>query len=190
MKISFLAVALICIAAVAAGSVQAQPADVIVLTPHNLALGAPNPQCLAVNTFDVFDVDGLDGMRLGIGIACIKKEVTECGEPPLIPPFTPGCRQRVRLMLTIKFCPETDLLCESSTDSLTIRTVFREIFSGAFSLVNIAQGRVLVGTGAYKGQRGTLEGAGSTIFSAQGIDTTIVWVVRLTNHDEPEEDDL
>ena len=183
MKTHFLVVALICVAAVAAGSAQAQPDEVIVLTPHNLALGDPTSKCRAVNTFDVFDVNG--DTLLGTGTACIKKELVErgCGEPPLVPPFTPGCRQRVGLVLTFDFL---------SGSSLTVRTVFREIFSSQLSLVNIAKGRVTDGTGIYEGRRGTLEGAGSTIINIneQRIDTTIVWVIRLTEQDEFDEDEF
>jgi hypothetical protein len=179
MKIRFLVVALICTAAVAAGSAQAQPRNVIVVTPHNLAFGAPTSECHSVNLFDLFDISG--STLLGTGTACIKQELVEpgCGEPPLQPPFTPGCRQLVELVLTLQF----------SDGSLTIPTVFDEIFSSPFSLVNIAHGRVRHGTGAYsayRGRKGTLEGAGSTFLCepqstplcTYGIDTTIVWVIR------------
>ena len=130
MKIKVLGVALICAAAVAGVSARRQVIDVIVLTPHNLALGNPVPGCRAVNTFDVFDVNGVSGAKLGNGTACIKREVTECGEPPLLPPFTAGCRQRVGLDITFNFCP--GLLCATGHDSLTVKTVFNEIFSGPF----------------------------------------------------------
>jgi hypothetical protein len=155
MRTYLVLAAALLVVALATGTAQAKPKQVLALAPANLAFGPSTEQC-PIGTAE-FDLMSPSGAALGAGSACIQA---------IEPVGTTG--QRARSILTF----------ELAGGSLTIDTRLKERFIGEASLAQVAHGKVTAGTGRFADARGKLAGGGTVTFNADGsIDSNVVYVL-------------
>jgi hypothetical protein len=117
-----------------------------------------------------FDMVSLRGVPLGTGTTCVHS-FDGCS-------FAAGCRARVRATFTLEF----------RRGSLTAAMVLREVWPSDFSFIQRGKGRITGGTGEFEDARGRVKGGGTGVFTDQGADLDLVYVVHLTEDGEDDDD--
>jgi hypothetical protein len=113
-----------------------------------------------------FDIVSRRGVPLGTGTSCVHS-FDGCS-------FAAGCRATMRATFTLDF----------RRGSITASVVLREVWPTDLSLIQRGKGRVTAGTGEFEGARGRVKGGGTAVFTDQGIDPDLVYVVRLEGEDD------
>jgi hypothetical protein len=113
-----------------------------------------------------FDMVSRRGVPLGSGRTCVHS-FDGCS-------FAAGCRATLRATFTLDF----------ARGSLTAAMVLREVWPTDFSFIQRGKGRITVGTGAFEDARGRVKGGGTGVFTDQGVDPDLVYVVHLTTDDD------
>jgi hypothetical protein len=113
-----------------------------------------------------FDMVSLRGVPLGTGVTCVHS-FDGCS-------FAAGCRARMRATFTLDF----------QRGSITAAMVLREVWPTDFSFVQRGKGRIIGGTGEFEDARGRVKGGGTGVFTDQGVDPDLVYVVHLTENDD------
>jgi hypothetical protein len=105
-----------------------------------------------------FDVVSPAGAQVGTGSSCIQR-VDGCD------PFAVGCRQRAESIFTFAL---------AGRDAIVVSTKLHEVVldDDPFTLAQLALGKVVNGEGG-------LIGAGTLVFTPDGIESTLVYVLRL-----------
>jgi hypothetical protein len=112
-----------------------------------------------------FDMVTLRGVPLGTGTTCVHS-FDGCS-------FAAGCRARMRATFTLEF----------QRGSLTAAMVLREVWPTDVSFIQRGKGRIIAGTGEFEDMRGRVKGGGTGVFTDQGIDPDLVYVVHLREND-------
>jgi hypothetical protein len=113
-----------------------------------------------------FDIVSRRGVLLGSGRTCVHS-FDGCS-------FAAGCRATLRATFTLDF----------ARGSLTAAVVLREVWPTDFSFIQRGRGRITGGTGTFEDARGRVKGGGTGVFTDQGVDADLVYVVHLTTDDE------
>jgi hypothetical protein len=113
-----------------------------------------------------FDMVSLRGVPLGTGTTCVHT-FDGCS-------FAAGCRARIQATFTLEF----------GRGSLTAAMALREVWPTDVSFIQRVKGRITAGTGEFDDLRGRVKGGGTGVFTDQGIDPDLVYVVRLTENDD------
>jgi hypothetical protein len=170
-KLSYLLLALACVAAMTSGPAQAHDRGrgTIAFSVENFVLGSGS--CGATDFPISFDMRSLSGAPLGTGTSCIHTIDDGCF------PFRPFCRQTVEATFTLDF----------GRGTLTAPMTLREILPTETSFIHRGKGKIATGTGDFAGARGRVRGGGAATFTDQGLVGTLVYAVVLTG--DTDEDD-
>ncbi len=105
-----------------------------------------------------FDIASPGGASLGTGSSCIQV-VEGCEE------FAVGCRQRIEAVMSFAL---------SGRDPVIVAATLREVVldDDPFTVAQRVRGSVMNG-------KGRLRGAGTIAFPAEGVESTLVYVLRL-----------
>jgi hypothetical protein len=116
-----------------------------------------------------FDMVSLRGVLLGTGTTCVHS-FDGCS-------FAAGCRARIRATFTLEF----------GRGSLTAAMMLREVWPTDVSFAQRGKGRITAGTGEFEDVRGRVRGGGTGVFTDQGVDPDLVYVVHLTENDDDDD---
>lgn len=113
-----------------------------------------------------FDMVSRRGVPLGSGRTCVHS-FDGCS-------FAAGCRATMRATFTLDF----------ARGSVTASMLLREVWPSDFSFIQRGKGRIVAGTGEFEDARGRVKGGGAGVFTDQGVDPDLVYVVHLTTDDD------
>jgi hypothetical protein len=152
-----IAVVALLMLALSTATAQAATRQIVVMKFENIGFAEPTQACpVFIITFDIVSPDG---SPLGTGSSCIQSFVG-CD------PFFVGCRQRAETIFTFAL---------SGRDPIVVAATVNEIVldDDPFTLAHFTRGTVVNGTGQ-------LIGAGTIVFTAEGIQSNLVYVLILT----------
>jgi hypothetical protein len=155
-KLLFISIAALLLLAFSAGTAQAAAKETVVMTFENIVFGEASDAC--PGGIATFDIVAPGGAPLGTGSSCILS-FTGCE------PFRVGCHQKVETILTFAL---------SGREPIVVAAQLHEVVldDEPFTLAQRAHGSVVDG-------KGHLKGGGTVAFMAEGIASTLVYVLRL-----------
>jgi hypothetical protein len=155
-KLLFVSVAAVLVLAFSSGTAQAAGGETVVMTFENIAFGEASDACPGgVATFDIV---APGGARLGTGSSCLLS-FTGCE------PFRVGCHQKVRTTFTFALSGRGPIIVAAKLHEVVLD-------DDPFTLAQRAHGSVV-------NRNGHLQGGGTITFTADGIESTLVYVLRL-----------
>lgn len=154
-KLLFISIAALLLLAFSAGTAQAAAKETVVMTFENIAFGEADACPGGVVTFDIV---APGGAPLGTGSSCILS-FTGCE------PFRVGCHQKVETILTFALSGREPIIVAAQLYEVVLD-------DEPFTLAQRAHGSVVNG-------KGHLRGGGTVAFTAEGIASTLVYVLRL-----------
>jgi hypothetical protein len=155
-KLVFVSVAVSIWAAFAAGAAHAGTKEKVVMTFGNFGFAGTSDPCPA--GILTFNIASPAGAALGTGSSCIQA-VEGCEE------FAVGCHQRIEAVLSFALFGREPVIVAA-----TLREVVLD--DDPFTVAQRVRGSVVNG-------KGRLRGAGTIAFPAEGVESTLVYVLRL-----------
>jgi len=156
-KLLFISIAAVVVLAFGSGTAPAAAKETVIMTFEDIAFGEASDACPGgVATFDIVSPGGAP---LGTGSSCLLS-FTGCE------PFRVGCRQKVETVLTFALSGREPIVVAARLHELVLD-------DEPFTLAQRAHGNVV-------NAKGHLKGAGTITFTPEGIESTLVYVLRLT----------
>lgn len=156
-KLLFVSIATLVLLAFSAGTAQAAAKETVVVTFENIVFGEASDAC--AGGIATFDIVAPGGAPLGTGSSCILS-FTGCE------PFRVGCHQKAATILTFALSGRGPIIVAAKLHEVALD-------DDPFTLAQRAHGSVVNG-------KGHLRGGGTVTFTAEGIESTLVYVLRLT----------
>jgi hypothetical protein len=152
-----LAVAALLMLALNTATAQAATTEVIVMRFENIGFTEPSEAC--PGGLITFDIISPAGAPLGTGSSCIQS-IAGCD------PFFVGCRQTAKAIFTFALTGRDPIVVAATVNEVVLD-------DDPFTLRQFTRGTVVNGSGH-------LIGAGTATFTAEGIQSTLVYVLILT----------
>jgi hypothetical protein len=155
-KLRLVSIAAVVALACSAGPALAADKETLVVGFENIGFQEPTTACPGGTV--TLDVVSSSGAPLGTATSCILA-FTGCE------PFRVGCHQKVDSIITFAL---------SGRDPLVFASKLHEVVldDDPFTIAQLARGSIADG-------KGHLRGAGTAVFTADGVESTFVYVLRL-----------
>jgi hypothetical protein len=155
-KLLFVSIAAVVVLAFSAGTARAAAKETLVLTFENIAFQEASDAC--PGGIATFDIVSPGGAQLGTGSSCILSFMG-------CEPFRVGCHQTVETIFTFRLSGRSPIIVAAKLHEVVLD-------DDPFTLAQRAHGSVV-------NRKGHLRGGGTLTFTAEGIESTLVYVLRL-----------
>jgi hypothetical protein len=155
-KLAFVSIAAVVVLALSAGTAQASAKETVVMTFENIVFGLASDTC--PGGVAAFDTVSPSGAPLGTGSTCLLS-FTGCE------PFRVGCHQKIETVFTFALSGRGPIIVAAKLHEVLLD-------DDPFTLAQRARGTVV-------NRKGHLHGGGTVTFTPEGIESTLVYVLRL-----------